>query len=70
MTKKDKKRRIPADQFLVWLKLDKRDRPRLGKAAGGLSLPMNEFARRAVLEALSRSEAGEEPFPGHSAQTS
>jgi hypothetical protein len=53
----------PAGQFALWVTLPTERRPDLRGAAGQLDLPMSEFARRAVLEALRRSQAGEPPFP-------
>ena len=55
--------KLPADHFSVWVTLPRRERNNLGRAAGGLGLPMSEFARRAVLAAVRAVEAGRVPFP-------
>lgn len=56
--------KLRADHFAVWVTLPKTRRPALRSAAGKLDLPMSEFARAAVEEAIRRVEAGEEPFGG------
>jgi hypothetical protein len=53
---------MKGEKFTVFLTLPKWQRPRLRKAAAGMDLPMSEFSRRAVLEALRKVKAGEPPF--------
>jgi len=55
--------KLPADHFSVWVTLPRRFRGRLGAAAGSHSLPMSEFARRALIAAVIAFEAGRKPFP-------
>ncbi len=38
-------------------------RQRLRTQAGSFDMPMSDFARRAVMEAIRLAESGQQPFP-------
>jgi hypothetical protein len=57
------KSKFPAGHFSLWVTLPLERRPVVRGAAAALDLPMSEFARRAVEEAVRRVQAGERPFP-------
>ncbi len=55
--------KLGSDHFAVWLTFPKDFRATLWGAAGSMAMPMSEFARQAVQEAVRRVEAGQKPFP-------
>lgn len=61
--KKLTKPKIKPDRFLLWVTLPVSQRSRLKSTAGKLDIPMSEFARRAILEAMRRMDVDGVPWP-------
>ena len=54
--------KLKDDQFIVWLTLPRSMQADLREAAGSLNMPMSEFARAVVREAVGRFKAGRPPL--------